>query len=90
MQMTKYRRKPIVVRAMQWRNDTMLMKDVLDFIGGLKAGQRVGRKNGQLFITTRLGDETVSDKDYIVMESQGEISICKPDIFEATYDKEEA
>lgn len=89
MQMTKYRKKPIVVRAMQWHNDTMLMKDVLDFIGGLKAGQRVGRKNGQLFITTRLGYETVNDKDYIVIEKHGAVSVCKPDVFEATYDKEE-
>lgn len=41
----------------------------------------------QYRIATLEGEQTVSWGDYIIQGVQGEIYPCKPDIFEATYDK---
>lgn len=84
----KFRKKPIVVDAIQWRANEMLLKEIMDFFGGLKAigAKSIGKHKGNLIITTLEGDMTASDGDYIIMGVQGELYPCKPDIFEQTYE----
>lgn len=41
----------------------------------------------ELFIKTLEGDHHVSVGDFVIQGVHGELYPCKPDIFEATYDK---
>jgi hypothetical protein len=100
----KYRKKPVVIEAVQllWNNwsemcDFANVGKIEDnkssgcFIG--KDGQPL--PNGQsseeigLLIPTLEGLMVAREKDFIIRGVKGELYPCKPDIFEATYDKVE-
>lgn len=77
--MAKYRKKPVVIDAIQWngRNEIAVSK----FIGGnLEMGDET------LFIQTLEGKMEASVGDYIIKGIKGEFYPCKPDIFEKTYE----
>lgn len=87
--MAKYRKKPVVVDVIQWRANEMLLKDVIDFFGGMNAlGAKSISKHpgGKLIVETLEGSMTASDGDWIIKGVKGEIYPCKPDIFEQTYE----
>ena len=81
--MSKYRKKPVVVEAVQWTGENFgelqaFMKDgVGDFI---MVEQR-------LEIYTLEGDYFAKVGDYIIKNAQGEFYPCKPDIFHKTYEE---
>lgn len=83
--MAKYRKKPVVVEAVRW---TGSMRPVIELVGQDLPTYGEGR-NGSLRITTLEGDMEVSPGDYIIKGVQGEFYPCKPDIFEASYEKVE-
>lgn len=86
---SKYRKKPVVVEAVQWIADEMLMKDVLEKFGGLRSmgASSIGKGPGKtLIIKTLEGTMTAEDGDWIIRGVKGEFYPCKPDIFEATYE----
>lgn len=93
--MMKYRKKPVVVEAVQLRWDTW--PEVCDFVGvgKISDGRPEGfRPNGSnlalgLKIPTLEGVMEALEMDYIVKGIKGEIYPCKPDIFEATYERVE-
>ena len=84
----KYRKKPVVIKAVQWTGDNG--EEINNFCG-----------NNATFITSCLGNvvfcclsiETlegimhVSTGDYIIKGVNGEFYPCKPDIFEKTYEE---
>ena len=97
--MAKYRKKPVVIEAMQlcWRN----WGEVCDFLDGIVSESNPGRdvaiysdtcgENGtstyiELTIPTLEGEMTARHGDYIIKGLSGEFYPCKPDIFAATYD----
>lgn len=87
----KYRKKPVVIEAVQLRWDTW--NEMCDFadVGRLEDGKPEGvlydeNKIG-LNIPTLEGVMMASENDYVIRGIQGELYPCKPDIFEATYDK---
>jgi hypothetical protein len=87
----KYRKKPVVIEAIQWKPYEMLIKDVMDFMGisgGMmkKGVLSIGKRKGELIIKTLEGNMTVSDGDYIIKGVKGEFYPCKPDIFDKTYE----
>ncbi len=92
----KYRKKPVVVEAMQWTG--LNLQEVKDFVGealtydilddAWKVGK--GRPHVLMKIKTLEGDMEVSEKDYIIKGVNGEFYPCKPDIFEKTYTPENA
>lgn len=86
--MGRYRKKPVVIDAIQWHPNEMLIKEVLDFFGGLEGANanKISKHRGNLTISTLEGEMTVSDGDYIIKGVKGEFYPCKPDIFEATYE----
>lgn len=86
--MGQYRKKPVVINAIQWNPDTMLVKDILDSFGGLKGmnGIRIGKVRSELIIHTLEGEMTARAGDYIIKGIKGEVYSCKPDIFEMTYE----
>lgn len=82
--MSKYRKKPIVVEAIQFTWDKQL--EAISFIGNrfwqLSAA-------GKLCISTLEGTMVADEGDYIIKGIKGELYPCKPDIFEATYEEVE-
>jgi hypothetical protein len=75
----KYRKKPIIIEATQWFKHGDHPK-VEVFLNRSK-------KHG--WISTLEGGHVVIPGDYIITGIEGEHYLCKPDIFEATYEKVE-
>jgi hypothetical protein len=100
--MAKYKKKPVVVEAVQLRWDTW--NEMCDFadVGKLSDGKPEGcyiLPNGTaspigysteeigLRIPTLEGLMVARELDYVIKGVQGELYPCKPDIFEKTYEK---
>jgi hypothetical protein len=80
----KYRKKPIIIDAIRWDGDNF-NEIVYNFVG-INSGLREDKK---LDIGTLEGCMTADIGDYIIKGIKGEFYPCKPDIFEATYEKVE-
>lgn len=78
--MGKYRKKPIVIEAIQW--DGLNLAEIQEF-----AGDKAGLVNGKLHVHTVEGSLYAGLKDWIIKGVQGEFYPCKPDIFAATYEE---
>lgn len=81
--MPKYRKKPVVIEAMQFTGENG--RSVQDWIG---AGMSTTHDR-QLFITTLEGVMRADAGDFIIRGVKGEHYPCKPDIFQATYESAE-
>lgn len=81
--MAKYRKKPVVVEALQW-----LGTSTLEGIERLDTGavKSIRRDNHQLRIQTLEGEMRADPGDWIIKGIKGELYPCKPDIFDATYE----
>jgi len=73
-----YRKKPVVIEAIQWDGNT---EPMLDFC---KSAEFI---DGELYIQTLEGNMKASIGDFIIKGVQGEFYPCKPDIFNLTYEK---
>ena len=87
--MAKYRKKPVVIEAIQLRWDTW--QEMCDHagVGKLTDGKPEGSQDGekiQLNIPTPEGLMTADENDWIIRGIKGELYPCRPDIFEATYE----
>jgi hypothetical protein len=89
--MAQYRKKPVVIEAIQinsqteheikeWSNGAVYASPVLEPCESNPSG-----KYWQ--INTLEGVMTADPGDYIIKGIKGEFYPCKPDIFEATYEK---
>lgn len=91
--MAKYRKKPIVIEAFKWICGDLQTEDPAWFVEAMKAGdvcfEGLGTKDVCLLIKTLEGNMLADQGDYIIQGIKGEIYPCKPDIFEATYEKVE-
>lgn len=76
--MAKYRKKPVVIEAIQWQGN---FDEIEKFVGG-----DAESRNGELIIATLEGPLHASHNDWIIKGVKGEFYPCKPDIFKATYD----
>jgi len=97
--MAKYRKKPVVIEAVQLRWSTW--GEVCDFLEGIVNPDNPARgvktfsdtcgETGpeyiELTIPTLEGNHIAKHGDYIIKGVQGEFYPCKPDIFEATYEQ---
>ena len=94
--MAKYRKKPVVIEAIQLKEGNIL--EIESFIEGkeIKLESRmeiekfdeyenIVRRKGRK-INTLEGVMTASVGDYIIKGINGEFYPCKPDIFEKTYE----
>ncbi len=81
----KYRKKPVVIEAIQWNGNNLselrqfLADDNLYFFDE-------SRVKGGLIVKTLEGENSASLGDYIVKGVDGEFYPCKPDVFEKTYE----
>ena len=99
--MAKFRKKPVVIEAVQLRWDTW--SEMCDHagVGKLSDGKPEGcyidadgkgtliqGASGELglFIPTLEGLMTARQDDFVIRGVKGELYPCKPDIFEQTYE----
>lgn len=85
--MAKFRKKPVVIEAVQWAGptDTNRVLNWLSLLGvTLNAAWRF--HDTDITIPTLEGDMKAAPGDWIVRGVKGEFYPCKPDIFAATYD----
>lgn len=88
----KYRKKPVEIEAFRFDGDLQNSKGEFYVprwaVEAFEKG--ILRFEGpELYVETLEGTHHASAGDYIIQGIKGEIYPCKPDIFEATYDKEE-
>jgi hypothetical protein len=79
--MTKFRKKPVVIDAVQWLGGNFIAID--EFI---TVPHSTFPAEGKIIIPTLEGDMLASIDDWIIRGVNGEFYPCKPDIFEKTYD----
>ena len=83
--MTKYRKKPVVIEAMEFTNETKYQ--VYNFVTCNKSASfDGGTSNPTLKIQTLEGVMTAKVGDWIIKGDQGEFYPVKSDIFEDTYE----
>ena len=80
--MEKYRKKPVVIEAVQWTGENI--REVLDFMEWRNVAHDA---TSGLTIHTLEGNLYASPGDWIIKGVQGEFYPCKPEIFEKTYEK---
>lgn len=79
--MSQYRKKPVVIEAVQWRGNNY--DEIFTFCTGGKASTH---SDGTLRIYTLEGEMIGSKGDWIIKGVKGEFYPCKPDIFEQSYE----
>lgn len=83
--MNKYRKKPVVIEAIQYDGRNSADIHELAREGGRKVYEPVGAD--YLEIVTLEGTMKANIGDFIIRGVEGELYPCKPDIFRATYEK---
>ncbi len=78
--MSKFRKKPVVIEAEQYLNRGSGLSP--DFAAVVKEDEELVP-----WISTLEGRHRVSEVDFIIKGVKGEFYPCKPDIFEATYER---
>lgn len=88
MKVQRYRKKPIIVEAIQFNIDnTEFIKTWLRYnYVSYSEGFRDETVLVELIINTLEGNMKASYGDYIIKGVNGEFYPCKPDIFNKTYD----
>ena len=84
----QYRKKPVVIEAMQVTNTSA--GDVAAWCGGRLRYEAKPSDRGDVAewidIPTLEGVIRANRGDYVIRGVKGEFYLCKPDIFDATYD----
>ncbi|MFB5623347.1 MAG: hypothetical protein ACE5RP_00300 [Nitrosopumilus sp.] len=82
----KFKKKPVVIEAIQWNGNNN--EEVVDFIGwdNLNAEFKENESDVNFSISTLKGDMKVSMGDWVIKGIKGEFYTCKPEIFEETYE----
>ncbi len=88
--MSKYRKKPVVIEAMQFDGNNQ--RALIDWADPVKdGGESVYLDiDDDLTVMTPHGDTVAEPGDYIVKDVEGEFYPCSASIFEATHEKVEA
>lgn len=79
--MTRYRKKPVVVEAVQWMGNNP--QEIIEFCG---VEASVVPALPYIIIMTLEGDMRCEQGDYIIKGVAGEFYPCKPHIFVETYE----
>lgn len=79
----RYRKKPVVIEAMQL---LPVYKRVADWCGGQLIRSEYTNSIVHMVISTLEGDMTANIGDWIIRGVNGEFYPCKPDIFATTYE----
>jgi len=81
--MSKYRKKPIVIEAMQWDGTPDSTLEIIEWSIGQVA---LSRNESLLEVLTLEGLTQANIGDWIIRGTHDEFYPCKPDIFERVYE----
>ena len=81
----KFRKKPVVIEAMQYEDTFSFCLKIKEWTGSLVDPIHINP--GQCYIKTPEGIMSVSEGDWVIKGVSGEFYPCKPDIFELTYER---
>lgn len=89
--MAKYRKKPVVIDAVEFTGDQINADGILGWAWHENECEITCHRNGSnkvshLTIPTLEGHMIANPGDYIIRGIKGEFYPCKPDIFAATYE----
>jgi hypothetical protein len=87
--MPMFRKKPVVIEAIQSLGTPESNREIIDWTRGSKTPASMDdhpEMGNLLSISTLEGAHWVTPGDWIIKGIQGEFYPCKPDIFEATYE----
>lgn len=85
--MAKYRKKPVIIEAVQWDNTNESLLEILKLRIVSPIAQAWCLRQGEcLRLPTLEGDMLANKGDWIICGVKGEIYPCKPDIFAETYE----
>lgn len=86
--MSKYRKLPVIIEAIQFLDDAKRLKEISEFVG---SNINISYKHPlpYLEIETLEGKMRALPGDYIIRGVQGEFYSCREDIFKQTYEKVE-
>lgn len=85
----KYRKKPVVIDAIQFDGTpcgALVVFDLFDIPGGKFHPDLADLNRGHLNIPTLKGVMSALKGDFVIKGVKGEFYPCKPDIFAATYE----
>jgi EAL domain-containing protein (putative c-di-GMP-specific phosphodiesterase class I) len=82
--MSRYRKRPVVIVAVQYDGSQTSQKAIVAWTEG--AAMQTGNPPHNLVIRTLEGDHLAREGDWIVKGVQGEFYPVKPDIFVQTYE----
>lgn len=88
--MGKYRKKPVVIEAIQWDGTMEGCQTIEAAFPEMMLSSRVTSPNGSVVgwsIRTLEGSHGVSTGDFIIKGVKGEFYPCKPDVFALTYEE---
>jgi hypothetical protein len=80
--MTFYRKKPVVIQAVQWTGENNI--EILNFCSTCYITS--SGKSKDLVVSTLEGDMSASVGDFIIKGVKGEFYPCREDIFDLTYE----
>lgn len=79
----KFRKRSLVVDASRWTGSN------LDEIQALIGGNVARAMGGDLLIGALEGEIRASVLDWVICDERGEVSVCPPDIFYASFENAE-
>ena len=87
--MSKWRKKPLVIEAIQWDGENWMK--VYDFCFTNSGGKRTSAARldpkGGMWIETKEGEIRAKHGDYIIKGVAGEFYPCDEDIFAQSYER---
>lgn len=85
--MTEYRKRPVVIDAIE---NTGTWQDVVDWLDEFELGDApiplFRQDDGSIMVQTSEGDMRCNVGDFLIRGVKGEFYPCKPDIFATTYE----
>jgi hypothetical protein len=85
----KYRKKPVVIEAVQFNDNAESITNVCNLVDGkfnITVSYKLDSTNPIMIIPTLEGEMIANEGDYIIKGVNGEFYPCKPDIFKKTYE----
>jgi hypothetical protein len=84
----KFRKKPVVIEAIQWDGTMSRMDDIISAYPSLVTVAKSYKGNDchHWEIATLEGKHVVSKGDFVICGVKDEFYPCKPDIFHMTYE----
>ena len=83
----KFRKKPVVIEAIQWEGDNKCLDKIRAFMRPNYPVRRTEAHSDYLIIHTLEGDHLANVGDWIIKGIKGELYPIKDDIFRETYEK---